>query len=424
MNTNILDFGAIADGITLNTTAIQNAIDKCAQSGGGRVTIPQGTYKSGTIWLRSNVELHLEMGAELLASDNMDDYNELDAFPQNSRISVNEGWVGKHLIIALEIDNCAITGFGTVNGNCHAFVTEGDFPDKRYFGWCHGISILKDTEKLRPGQLICFIESTNIKVQDISIKDSPCWSCYFLGCEYVGVRGIKIKNPVWMLNSDGIDIDASRYVTVSDCIIDTGDDAITLRACEQKLKNKSMHCEYVTITNCVLRTGICAFRIGVGYGTIRHARISNITISLCENIVQFCTAYVNKGQANIEDVNFSNISAENADRIFEIFAENGTYIKNVTFDNIRSTASMRNYIDCINGEIDNLTFRNIELNFFDKAMNLDYFNHKLRGTQLLSFKGANNLTLDNFKVNGGFYGVSERIAVENCENLIQKDCQF
>ena len=104
MNTNILDFGAISDGIALNTKAIQNAINKCAESGGGRVTVPAGVYKTGTIWLKSHVELHLEAGAEFLASDNLDDYNSTDAYEQNYDC-LQEGGVGKHLIIAHEIED-------------------------------------------------------------------------------------------------------------------------------------------------------------------------------------------------------------------------------------------------------------------------------------------------------------------------------
>ena len=168
MNKNILDFGAIADGVTLNTVAIQSAIDGCAETGGGVVTVPTGVYKTGTIWLRDNVELHLEMGAELLASDNMDDYNALDAYPQNFSVSY-EQWVGKHLIVAHEVNNCAITGFGKLNGNCHAFVTRCDSPKDKNFGWCHGMSLLRDFKKQRPGQLVCFVECTNVRVQDITI---------------------------------------------------------------------------------------------------------------------------------------------------------------------------------------------------------------------------------------------------------------
>lgn len=423
MNTSILDFGAVADGITLNTEAIQSAIDVCAVAGGGRVTIPSGTYKSGTIWLKSHVELHLEIGAELLASDDMDDYNALDAYEQNFGVAY-EGWVGKHLIIAHEIEDCAITGFGKINGNCHAFVYRVNSPANRAFGWCHGVSTLKDEEKQRPGQLICFIESKNVRVQDVTIVDSPCWSCFVLGCEFVQIRGVKIFNPIWMLNSDGIDIDASRYVTVSDCIIDTGDDAITLRACEHRIKNKDIHCEHITISNCVLCTGICAFRIGVGKGVIRHARISNITITHCLNIAQFCTAYNKIGCANIQDVNFSNISATNTDRCFQAFADNGAYIKNVIMENIRTTSTVRNYLECIEGEIENFTLRNVELNFSDKATELSKSELAYRGDFLVSFKGAKNVTLDGLTVNGELYGVDIPVEIRDCNGFVKKNCNI
>ena len=227
-----------------------------------------------------------------------------------------------------------------------------------------------------------------------------------------------------MLNSDGIDIDASRYVTVSDCIIDTGDDAITLRACEHRIKNKDMHCEFVTITNCVLSTGICAFRIGVGFGTIRHARISNITVKQATNIVQFCTAYGNKGQANIEDVNFSNISATNTCRCFQAFANNGSYIKNVTLENIRSTSTVRNYIERNDGEIDNFNLRNVEINFHDASTDLSKVELDYRGNRLLYLKEANNVTLDNVKISGSLYGVDTPIEILDCDGLVKKDCNF
>ena len=176
MNANVLDFGAIPGGEALCTSAIQGAIDACAASGGGRVVVPAGKYKIGSIWLRSRVELHLEMGAELIASENYDDYNKTEDYEQNFDV-LAEGWVGKHLIIAHEIENCAITGLGTVNGNLHAFVYRVDSACDKVYGWCHGRSELRNKEKMRPGQLVCFIESKHIKVLDITIKDSPCWSC-------------------------------------------------------------------------------------------------------------------------------------------------------------------------------------------------------------------------------------------------------
>lgn len=234
---NIIEYGAVADGKTLNTSAIQAAIDACANDGGGKVIVPAGVYKTGTIWMRSHVELHLECGEVLLASDNMDDYNDIDAFEQNHRKVVSEGWVGKHLLIALEVTDIAITGYGTFDGNCYAFVDDEPSRGGAYW-WRGGITKLKYAEKMRPGQLLCFVESQNIRISDVTIHNSHCWSCYLLGCDFVTIRGIKVNNPFNMMNSDGIDVDTSRFVTISACIIITGYDSITLRCCEGKVKNK------------------------------------------------------------------------------------------------------------------------------------------------------------------------------------------
>lgn len=425
MNQNILDFGAVSNGIYLNTTSIQSAIDKCAETGGGRVTVPSGIFKSGTLWLRSNVELYLEAGAEILASDNMDDYNDMDAYEQNSRISVAEGWVGKHLIIAYEIENCAITGFGKINGNCHAFVDPCfDNCELAKWGWKQGVSVLKDKEKMRPGQLICFVESQNIRVHDVSVADSPCWSIFVHGCEFVQIRGVKVNNPAWMLNSDGIDIDASRYVTVSDCIILTGDDAITLRACEQRLKNKEMHCEYVTITNCVLSSSICAFRIGVGKGSIKHARISNIVVKSSHILAQICTTFSQNCKADVEDVNFSNISADNTAIFLGAFAQNGAYIKNITMENIRSECEQENSILVQNGSIENITLRNIEL-IYPTSENIPADDENTRRVNSPIYaSNVSRMTLDNVKVTGIQNVTDEDIIKNTCPEFSKNNCNF
>lgn len=423
MNVTVTDFGALGDGVTLNTDLIQKAIDACRASGGGRVTVPAGIYKTGTLWLRDHVELHLEAGAELLASDDLNDYNSTDAYEQNFDC-LKEGWVGKHLIIAHEIEDTAITGLGRINGNLHAFVYRVDSAPEHVYGWCHGRSALRDEKQPRPGQLICFIECHNVKVTDVNVVDSPCWSIFLHGCERVQIRGVKIKNPIWMLNSDGIDIDSSRLVTVSDCIIETGDDAITLRGCEQRLKNKNIHCEHVTVTNCALSTGICAFRIGVGYGLIRNVTISNIAIERCLNIAQFCTAYSENGKVDIENILISNICADNTDRCFEMFAKNGAFIKNVTMENIRTTSTVKNYAAVTDGTIENVKLRNIEISFFDRAKDLHESMLKFRGDSLLSFKGAERVELFGVEIFGSLYGIDKTFAACDCNGLIKENTNF
>lgn len=423
MLANVLDFGAAADGKVLSTKALQAAVDACFASGGGRVLVPAGRYKVGTVFLKSRVELHLEIGAELVGSDRHEDYNAPDAYEQNFGVP-SEGWVGEHLIVAHEVEDVAITGFGTVNGNLHAFVDRADSEADKAFGWCNGISVLKDKEKMRPGQLICFIECKGVRVQDITIKDSPCWSCFLHGCEDVQIRGVQIRNPIWMLNSDGIDIDACRFVTVSDCIIETGDDAITLRACEGRLKNKDMHCEFITVTNCVLHTGICAFRIGVGTGVIRHARISGIVIRRALNVVQLCTAYGERGKADIEDVHFSDISATGTDRLLQAFAKNGSYIKDVSITGVKTTASVQSYAQVFEGSIEGLTLRNIDITYADKRTNLTEKDYQYRGEHLLLLSGAQGAVLENLRIRGSLYGVTESVRIENCSDVEKRNCSF
>ena len=419
---NILDYGAVADGKTLNTQAIQAAIDACFYAGGGRVVIPSGIFKTGTVWLKSGVELHLEINATLLASDNMDDYNPLDAYEQNFSVPF-EYWVGKHLIIAHEVENVAITGLGTVDGNCYAFVDD-DFNNPQWFRWRAGSFKCKDPEKLRPGQLIVFIECKHVRAHDVTVRNSGCWSLFLHGCEYVGIRGYKAFNPINMLNSDGLDIDSSRYVTVSDCIIHSGDDGITIRCDENKLKNKNIHSEYITITNCSIHSGICAFRLGVGTGSIKHVRISNITVSRCRELLQFCTAYLTEGCACIEDVYVNNISSNDTDRMISMFGNNGAYVKDIHIENVRSDAASMSYIHQNDGIIDNVSLRNVEIHAFDRYEHLDDSILEMRGHYIFSVKNATGVVLDNVRLKGDFSQKKDRVEFVNCDDIKIKDCSF
>ena len=420
---NIVDYGAIPDGKTLNTAAIQTAIDTCNAAGGGQVVVPAGVFKTGTLWLKSNVELHLSMGATLLASDNLDDYNELDAYPENFSC-IPEAWVGKHLIIAYEAENIAITGFGTVDGNCYAFMeAEQENPDF-WYRWRSGTCKCKDPEKLRPGQTIAIILCKHITIQDITVKDSGCWSVFLHGCEYVGVRGYKAYNALNIQNSDGLDIDCCRYVTVSDCILHSGDDGITVRCAEKLLKEKAIHSEYISIQNCVIHAAICAFRLGVGTGTIRHVNISNITVSRCRDLVQFATSYDKSGCACMEDIRIANISATDTDKVLAMFATNGAYIRNVTLENIRSDATAASFIRQNDGTIDNVRLRNVEITALDRY-DLSNENHlKMRGNCIFSVKNAANVVLEDVRIRGGFAQVTDRTVFTGCDDIIIRNCAF
>lgn len=264
---NIKDYGAIGDGITLNTQAIQRAIDD-----GGMVYIPTGVYKTGTLYLKSNGGLHLEAGAVLLASHDYNDYNEWDFCQQNWK-SDEENANGKHLIVAVEQENVFIEGQGTIKGEGHFWINEKmtrpGWPDPK------NIDYDINEKNVRPSQMLFICECKNVKVSGVTLLDAPYWHLFLYGCEDVVVNGLTIKGdrPRW--TNDGIDIDACSGVTVSDCVIDVGDDGITLRAAGYNFKHRPNICERVTISNCVIHSHRDnAIRIGVGDGLIRNCTLT------------------------------------------------------------------------------------------------------------------------------------------------------
>jgi len=426
---NILDFGAVADGKTLATKAIQSAIDACHQNGGGRVLIPAGTYLTGSVFLRSNVELHLAHAARLIASTDLADYNADDAYEQNYGVPFEE-WLGKHLIMAIECNNVSLTGTGEIDASGDFFFEEPKFyPYHQWmsgFGWRNGISYAKDKKLLRPGQVVCFIESTNVTVKDITIQNSPSWSLFLHGCVQVNVTGLKVFNTCYFGNTDGIDIDCCQSVTVSDCHIEPGDDCITFRCASQRLKNPRP-CEYVTVSNCVLSCEASAFRVGVGYGEIRHIRVSNVTIKKAGTGINYITSYAGRGRAEIEDVNFSNVSLYNVSYPIAIAGDVGS-VRRITLENIRAYALAQARLSATGEcEISDVTLRNVDLILLRDEEELTERRRQKRGEHMLEAHGVKDLTLRDVHV---LASPDQRalwissFSHTDCEGLSVKDCKL
>ena len=222
----ITDYGAESGGKTLCTAAVQAAVDACAADGGGTVVVPAGTFLIGTVWLKSRVELHLQHGAVLKASADLADYNDENAYPQNFG-SDGEKWCGKHLIIALEQTDVAVTGDGTIEG-CADTVYGGKLHYCSNSAWREGYYLLRDGAPLRPGPMVCFVECDRVRVTGVTLRGATCWNLLLHGCYYATLTGLTIRGDKQHVNTDGVDLDTCRYVTVSDCIIDTGDDALAM----------------------------------------------------------------------------------------------------------------------------------------------------------------------------------------------------
>ena len=322
-------FGAKGDGVAKDTAAIQRAIDAAHAAGGGTVELGEGTYLSGSIFLKSNVDFFIGQHARLLASPDPADFNARDVCAQNS-YSKHENASGAHLILCIEQENVTVRGPGRINGNSKAFLIGPN--GERY---------RENNIPFRPAQMLYFVESKNVRVQDLELKNASYWSCFFFGCEQVMARGLWIHNArrdYYTPNGDGIDIDCSEHVTVSDCRIDTADDSITLRASGVSRLKQKRDCAYVTIANCNLSSACNAIRIGVGSGSIHDAVFSNLTMDgETRTAVNFVSSWVAETRGvDIARISFANVISHAAQfcRAYAGHSNTANVLADVTFSNV------------------------------------------------------------------------------------------
>lgn len=423
MNVSILDFGAVGDGKTLCTESINKAIEHCSKTG-GRVTVPAGTYLTGTVWLGSGVELHLEQGAVILGSPDFADYCADDAYPQNFGVA-DEEWTGGHLLVAVGCHDVAITGLGTIDGNSESFFGKASVKHEPWtaYGWREGFRRTK-----RPGQMINFVECERVRVENVTLQNSPSWCLFLYGSETVNIHGVRIFNLPYNANTDGIDIDSCRYVTVSDCIIDTGDDAIAVRNGAKRLTDKERVCEYINVSNCVLSACACMVRVGVGSGLIRRMRFSNITSKRSGVLISFCTEYGGKPLTPLDDINFDGISADDAGAVVRMNGDYGVSAKHLTVQNVR--AHSRRGISITNavpGAFADVTLRNIDIFLIDKPSEITDEIRKMRGDTIIEAWNVSDLTLDGVRLfaddelRAKWKNIS---SFTNCPNLEVRNCKF
>jgi len=240
----VRDYGAKADGKTLCTTSIQEAIDTCSKSGGGTVYLPPGTFLSGTIYMKTGVTLRLDPACTLLGSKDLKDYPPtVQAFR-----SYTDNYTDKSLIYAEKAERIAITGGGTIDGQGASF---------------------KGPYKVRP-YMIRIIQCRNVTVKDVTLKNSPMWVQHYLACDDVHITGVTVRSVV-NHNNDGINIDSCHRVVISNCNIVSGDDAIVLKSTSARV------CRDVAVSNCVLSTRCNALKMG----TESNGGFQNIVITGC-----------------------------------------------------------------------------------------------------------------------------------------------
>lgn len=248
---NILDYGAAADTARLSTEALQQAIDDCSAAGGGRVVVPTGAYKTGTIVLKSNVNLHLEHGATLYGSRDLADYRRL----KPGYLSLRTQTETIQLIYADGAENVVIDGHGTIDGRGGSF---------KKLSW-------NDEGITRP-HLLRFIACSDVTVKDITLRNSGCWMQHYLACDRLRISDIKVFNRN-NYNNDALDLDGCHDVVVSGMIADSDDDAITLKSTSPRL------CQDIVITGCVVSSHCNAIKLGTETnGGFRNISISGIVV--------------------------------------------------------------------------------------------------------------------------------------------------
>jgi polygalacturonase len=247
---NVRDHGAKGDGTTLDTAAIQAAVDACTADGGGTVLVPAGTFLIGSLELKSNVTLHIVAGGKLLGSGHGKDYHAVDAIPLKGDSTLEDGnWA---LIYAVEAKNITIEGPGTIDGQGAQFHSpvRGTPPPSGLGG------------NRRPYHLL-FYRCESLRVRNIDLVDSAYHSVRVIQCRRVHMDEIYIHNRV-NGNNDGFHFISAEYVTVSNCIILSLDDACALFG----------SCRNVTVTNSYFSTRWSVFRFGGG-------KAANVTVSNC-----------------------------------------------------------------------------------------------------------------------------------------------
>ncbi|MDP2337018.1 MAG: glycosyl hydrolase family 28 protein [Bacteroidota bacterium] len=381
---NIKDFGAVENKIA--TSSIQKAIDACYQNGGGTVIVPVGTFITGTIILKSNINLHLETGAELRSSENLDDF-----LISSSRYG---------MIFCQDAYNVSITGEGTLNGLGTSFYESDQnhlYPEfdrkiiRQKEGYMPEGTFFTDgplKRKQMPGIAIVFYHCNHVSIKGITIKDTPVWATRIGYCEDVLIDGISILNNLMIPNSDGIHLTVSRNVRIANCDIRAGDDDIVVtgftrtedtpgfNSKEQDKYihgNKTIYAENIQVNNCHLQSRSSAIRIGYGQHPIRRCIFSNIVISESNRGIGIYA----RDSSSIEELIFSNIMIEtrlyngqwwghgepiHLSAITRFEGKPVGQIKNVQFNNIISTGEQGIFIyGQKESHLENIQFNNVQL---------------------------------------------------------------
>lgn len=305
-------YGALGDGKTLNTVAIQKAIDDCAGKGGGIVTFKPGKYLTGSLFIKKGVNLNIGAGVEIFGSQDIKDYPEID-----TRVAGIEMKWPAALINIVGQQSATISGSGLINAQGKVFWDYYWKLRKEYEP--KGLRWIVDYDAKRP-RTILIAESSDIVLKEVNIQQAGFWTVQVLYSSYVSVDKVTIRNNVdgHGPSTDGIDIDSSTWVLVQNCDIDCNDDNFCLKAgrdWDGLRVNKPT--EYVVIRNSIARKGAGLLTLGSETsGSIRHVWATDLTGYDTGNALNIKSATIRGG--TVEDVYFRNITMHGVGNVLQV----------------------------------------------------------------------------------------------------------
>lgn len=343
---NARDFTVDGDG-----AAIQKAIDAAAAEGGGRVVVLPGTHQSGSLRLRSHVELHLKKDAVILGGKRVEYYTD---FPREV-CSVSPENSYKVFLQAWDAEDIAITGEGMIDGQGPAFYDRkppnGHWPKP----------------KIQRPLMVQFVRCRGVRLEDVTFKDSPMWTMFIRLCEDIKVDGITVIGDQRMINNDGIDFDGCRHVRVGNSRFKTGDDCLILRAMREEPEEKIV-CEDVVVSNCVLNSTCQTIRMGCSSDdVIRNALFKDIKGSGWNGIffdypVRYLRPY-DEGYMDISNIVFDGYEGTHTGSAIQIVAGPGVKIRgvrDVTFRNINvKSAKPLRFVGNADSVLTSVTLENV-----------------------------------------------------------------
>jgi len=364
---NVRAFGAKGDGTTFDTEAVQAAIDACSASGGGRVTLDGGTFLVKPILLKDGVDLHLDITARLLGSPDWKDYPNRGTFRHVDSKALPRARDAA-LIAADEATHIAISGKGVIDANGMSFVrpVKGAENKKWRFERIGGFD-------QSPPRVVFFTGCRDVTVTDVTMTNQPAgWSYWIHDCDRVVFDRCKVLADVRFPNNDGIHVNSSRDVAISNCKIETGDDSVVVRCNNRSLKENKV-CERVTVANCQLRSYANCIRVGwCKEGVIRNCTFSNLVLhdsSVGVNIWFVPQDWNAAGDWGREKTRIENIS-----------------FSNIVMDRIHSTPiTVRVFDPATVDEIRNLSFANMTCRAFMEPV---FWGHKTAPLRDFSFSNC------------------------------------